>query len=106
MIVSTNVLAYPKDKELVDFVANGLSYHYKQVQELTQANLVVEVITCTEEAKFAYISPEDFQDEATRLFLSSEIVNFLQELKILDLPETKVELQPMSEEDLTETIPE
>ncbi len=110
MIVSTNVLAYPKDKELVDFEANGLSYKYKSVQNLTHASLVIEIITCEEDNKVAYISPEDFQDEATRMFLTSEIVNFLNELNLMSQPvaEATVGVPESDETDTqkTEQVPE
>lgn len=84
MLVSTNVIAVPKGTVPNDFEANGLTYNYRVLFELNQADLAVEVITCSDDMKYAYVSPEDFNDPQTQMLITNSIVNFLQDLKLID----------------------
>lgn len=102
MVVSSNVLAIPKQAEFKDFEANGLRYHYKKILELNHADLVVEIILCNDEQPSAYLSPTDFDEQETQMYISNEILKFLQELNILAKPEVEEEV-PMVTETETST---
>jgi hypothetical protein len=84
MIVSTNLMACPKDMVPQNFEMNGLTYMYKVIQELEQVNLVAEAITCDDDHKVAYLSPEDFDDQNTQMLISTNIVDFLKENNLLN----------------------
>jgi hypothetical protein len=76
----------------MDFEMNGLQYRYKIIQELEQVNLAVEVITCDDDHKIAYLSPEDFEDNNTQMLISTNIVDFLKEINLLNPTDTEVDV--------------
>ena len=80
MLVSANIIIFPKEVVLENFEKNNLQYFYKNIMELDTSNLWAEIIYETSD-KVAYIIPEDFNEEM-QMFITKQMIDFTNELNL------------------------